>query len=177
MADINLFFKKYQPYISTFKATSFDSENKIYMCQDKSQDVLNFDKLVEFIYPDPNKRPKSFDAIYYYHEEKTIYLVEFKNQNKPNKKEIEDKLINGKKELEMVFTDLHIQKRDYKFIFCLVYNKYIPKEARFKRGLFKAITFEYLNIYKKSFVDDIFTEDVVFFTKLFKNKIKKELNC
>jgi len=177
MADIRRFFEEYKKHKSTFKLTSFDSENREYLCLDETQEVLNFDELIEKIYPDSNKRPKSFDAIYFYKEENTIYLVEFKNQNKPDKKEIEDKLQKGKKELERIFANLNIQKRDYKFIFCLVYNKYVPKEERFKRGLFRATTFEYLNKYKNNLIDDIFTEEVSFFTKLFREKTKKELEC
>jgi hypothetical protein len=59
-------------------------------------------------------------------------------------------------------------------VFCLVYNKYVPKEERFKRGLHKSIRFEFLNQYKtKGFVNDVYAEDVNFFKK----QLHKELAC
>ncbi len=108
----------------------------------------------------------------------TLYLIEFKNQKKPDKEEIEGKLLDGKREFILLLDDLKISTNSYKFIFCLVYNKFKPKHERHKRGLFKSVTFEFLNKYKENkFIDDIFTEDVDFFTKQFKNKTSKELKC
>ena len=182
MADFNLFYQKYSSYISTFKETSLDNHHKEkpneYLCSDESQEIINFDKIIEDKYPDSNSRPKAFDAIYFDRDNNDIYLVEFKNQKKPDKEEVEDKLVDGKKEFDLLLSDLNIVKSDYRFIFCLVYNQYKPKEERHKRGLFKSVTFEFLNKYKKnSFVNDIYTEDVNFFTKQFKKKTLKELVC
>ena len=98
MADYNLFKQKYISYISTFKATSLDSDNSIYLCQNKNIEIINFDKIIEDKYPDSNKRPQSFDCIYLDKNSKNMYLIEFKNQKKPDKEEIEGKLIDGKKE-------------------------------------------------------------------------------
>jgi len=182
MADFNLFVQKYSSYLSTFKETSLDDhhkeKSKEYLCQDTTQEVINFDKIVENRYPDANKRPKTFDAIYFDKENNHLYMVEFKNQKKPDKKEVEEKLLEGKREFDLLMSDLNIAKSDYRFTFCLVYNKFIPKEERHKRGLYKSITFEFLNRYKESsFVDDIYTENVPFFTKQFKIKTLKELQC
>lgn len=178
MADYSLFRQRYKSYISTFKETSLDSENNFYLCTDESIETINFDKIIEEKYPDSNKRPQSFDSIYLDKESNNIYLVEFKNQKKPDKKEVEGKLIDGKKEFILLLNDFKVPLADYKFIFCLVYNQYKPKEERHKRGLFKSMTFEFLNQYKESgFIDDIYTEDVNFFTKQFKNKISKGLKC
>jgi hypothetical protein len=178
MADFNLFYQKYNAFISTFKETSFDSDNKVYLCTDESIKVINFDAIVEKIYPDSNLRPKSFDAVYFDKTTNHIYLIEFKNQRKPDKQEIEEKLKNGKKEFDSLLNQFNISTNDYKFIFCLVYNKFIPKEERYKKGLYKSITFEFLNKYKKSsFLHDIYTEDVSFFTKEFKKKTTKDLQC
>jgi len=182
MADFNIFLKTHNFYLSTFKETSLDNhhkdKSKEYLCMDESQEVINFDKIIEDKYPDSNIRPKAFDAIYFDKFNNNIYLVEFKNQKKPDKKEVEGKLINGKKELDLLLNDLNMSKNDYKFIFCLVYKKYVPKSERFKRGLFKSVTFEFLNRYKENkFIDDIYTEDVSFFTKQFKKKMSKDLKC
>jgi hypothetical protein len=178
MADFNLFYQKYNAFISTFKETSFDSDNKVYLCTDESIKVINFDAIVEKIYPDSNLRPKSFDAVYFDKTTNHIYLIEFKNQKKPIKQEIEEKLIDGKKEFDLLLNQLNISKNNYKFVFCLVYNKFIPKEERYKRGLFKSITFEFLNKYKESsLIHDMYTEDVSFFTKEFKKKTTKDLQC
>ena len=178
MADYNLFKQKYISYTSTFKETSLDTDNNVYLCQDESIDVINFDKIIEDIYPNSNIRPQSFDTIYFDNRNKTIYLVEFKNQKKPNKEEVEGKLTDGKKELDILLNQLNITKSNYTFTFCLVYNKFKPKYERYKRGLFKSITFEFLNKYKENgFIDDIYTEDVSFFTKQFEKQTLKELIC
>jgi hypothetical protein len=175
MADIDQFLKKYSKYKSTFKETSFDSTNKYSLCKDETQYVINFDKIVEERYPDSNNRPKSFDALFIYQD--NIFCIEFKNEKKPDKKEIEDKLKDGKKEFDTILADLNISKKDYIFIFCLVYNKYIPKYERYKRGLYKSVRFEYLKRYKGSLIYDLYTEDVNFFTKKFEKITKKELTC
>jgi hypothetical protein len=178
MADYNLFRQKYIAHISTFKETSLDSDNNIYLCQDETVETINFDKIIEEKYPDSNKRPQSFDCVYLDKYSKNIYLIEFKNEKKPDKENIRGKLLDGKKELFILLDELKVPTIDYKFIFCLVYNKYHPKYERHKRGLFKSITFEFLNEYKDSgFIDDIYTEDVNFFTKQFKKKTLKELSC
>ena len=176
MADMDLFRKEYLSFKSTFKETSYDSDNSVYLCSDETQEVIGFDKIIENMYPDSNNRPKSFDAIYFYDD--NIYCIEFKNQKKPDKKDIEEKLLDGKKELIKLMNTLHIPSKKYKFVFCLVYNKHIPKEERFKRGLYKSISFEFLNKYKQEgFVKDIFTENVNFYTKQFKKLTTKELAC
>ncbi len=182
MADLNLFYQEHSSYLSTFKETSLDDHHKDktneYLCIDESQTVINFDKIIENKYPDPNTRPKAFDAIYFDENENSVYLVEFKNQKKPDKQEVEGKLIDGKKEFDLLLNNLNISKKDYRFIFCLIYNQHKPKEERYKRGLFKSTTFEFLNKHKENcFVNDIYTEDVEFFTKQFKKKTQKELKC
>ncbi len=178
MADLNLFYKEYSSYISTFKETSLDSDNSIYLCQDESIEIINFDKIIKNKYPNSYTRPQSFDAIYFDKSSKNIYLVEFKNQKKPEKKEVEGKLLDGKQEFISLLNDLKVPITEYNLIFCLVYNKFKPKHERHKRGLFKSITFEFLNQYKENgFIDDIYTEDVNFFTKQFKKKTSKELKC
>ena len=139
MADIQQFFKNYSLHNSTFKETSFDDENNVYLCTDTSQDVLNFDKLIEDKYPNPYLRPKSFDAIYQFGN--VLYLVEFKNQ-KPSQIDnnaIVQKLNDGKKELDTFLTKLNIQKRDYSFKYCVVYKNCNKAIDRYKCGISKNI--------------------------------------
>ena len=176
MADVGQLLKAYAEYRSTFKQTSYDSQNNEYLCYDETQEVLAFDDIIAKKYPVSNERPKSFDAIYI--QGNNIFLVEFKNEKKPDKKEIEEKLKDGKKELTTILETLKIPKKIYRFVFCLVYKKYIPKHERYKQGLFKSISYEFLEKYKKDgTVDEIFTEDVDFFTKQFKKNFQKELMC
>ena len=177
MADISEFIKKYSKYQTTFKVTSYDDKNNIYLCTDELNDNINFDKIIADIYPDSNHyRPKTFDSIYINNND--IYCIEFKNENKPNKKDIENKLVSGKEELDKLLIDLNIQKNDYKFIFCLVYNIYKPRYDRYKRGVINYPINSYLQKYKETkFVDDIFTEDVLFFSKKFRERTAKELRC
>ena len=77
MADFNLFYKKYNSFLSTFKATSLDNNDKNkpnkYLCFDTTQQVINFDKIVEDKYPDSNMRPKAFDAIFLM-KKRTLYI-------------------------------------------------------------------------------------------------------
>lgn len=177
MADISEFINKYSQYETTFKVTSYDDNNDKYLCLDETNVNINFDAIIADIYPDPNNyRPKSFDSIYIH--ENDIYCIEFKNEKKPNKQELEGKLVDGKKELDKLLGRLNIQKNSYKFIFCLVYNIYKQESKKFKRGVTSYPINTYLKKYKENkFIDDIFTEDVGFFSKKFKQKTKMELKC
>ena len=178
MADVNLFLREYSSFKSTFKETSFDDDNEIYLCTDESQEVINFDKIIETKYPDSNKRPKSFDAIYIYHD--NIFCIEFKNQ-KPsqiNNSDIQEKLVYGKKKLVEFLQELNIQIRDYNITFCVVYKECKEPIDRYKCGISKNEIQFGLGKYKQNgFIKEIFTENVNFFTKAFKNKLQKELAC
>ena len=177
MADINEFLKRYSKYYTSFKVTSYDSLNKKPLCFDETIKNIDFDKIIADIYPNSKEyRPKSFDSIYISGE--NIYCIEFKNEKTPNKVEIEEKLIDGKNELDKIFQELNIQKREYKFIFCLVYKKHKPREERFKRGIQSYPIKAHLQKYKENrFIDDIFTEDILFFSNQFKNRFKQKLEC
>jgi len=177
MADIGEFIKKYSKYKTTFKETSHDSSNDKHLCLDESQENIDFDAIIADKYPDPDDyRPKSFDSVYI--DNSDIYCIEFKSAKKPDKKDIEAKLIDGKRELDVMLADLNIQKSDYRFIFCVVYSIHKPDFERFKRGIQSYPIKMYLKKYQENnLVDDIFTEDVSFFTKEFKRKMKKDMVC
>ncbi len=178
MADIRLFIREYSSFKSTFKETSLDDNNNTHLCYDTSQEVINFDNLMKKLYPDSNKRPKSFDAIFVY--ENLIFLIEFKNQ-KPSKidnKEVQEKLEDGKMELLKLFYQLNIQKRDYNFIYCVVYKEYTKAIDRYKSGIEKGkIQFGLEKFVENRFVTKVYTDSVSFFTKEFKKLFKKELKC
>ncbi len=46
MADIELFIKEYSKFISSFKHTSYDDKNGIYLCYDTVEKVINFDLII-----------------------------------------------------------------------------------------------------------------------------------
>lgn len=177
MADIVKFLRKYSNYQTTFKITSYDDTNDISLCTDETVQNIDFDKIIADKYPNPMEcRPKSFDAIYVYGD--NIYCVEFKNERKPDKKELEQKLLDGKKELENILSELNIQKNDYKFIYCVVYNIFKPIEERWKRGILKYPIKMHLEKHKENgFVDDIFTEDVEFFASKLKSTFDIDMKC
>ena len=177
MADLSEFLKKHSQYKTTFKVTSYDDKNSVYLCLDEQNITINFDALVADIYPDSNSyRPKTFDSIYI--DKNDIYCIEFKNEKKPDKRDLASKLVDGKNELDRLLAELNIQKDEYRFIFCLVYNIHKPKHDRFKRGIISYPIKAYLQKYKEDgFIDDLFTEDVDFFSKKFRKKIKRELDC
>lgn len=178
MADIGKFLQSYQNFKSTFKETSFDNSNQEYLCRDESQTVIDFDRVIEKKYPDSNKRPKSFDALYVYKDK--VFCVEFKNQ-KPNQidnQEVQGKLNDGKLELDKLLQSLNIQSNNYDFAYCVAYKKCIEPRDRYKCGIDKGKVLFGLEQYKhQGFIKEIFTENVDYFTKEFKKQFQKELEC
>ena len=178
MADFNQFIKEYSQHSSTFKETSFDDNNNVHLCSDESQNVINFDKILESKYPDSNQRPKSFDALYAYNN--LLFCIEFKNQ-KPSQidnQEIQDKLESGKGKLVELLQELNIQMNDYRFVYCVVYKKCIEPRDRYKCGIDKGKVLFGLDKYQEQgFVKKVYTQSVDFFTKEFKKNLQKELQC
>ncbi len=181
MADIGQFLREYTDYQSTFKETSCDQRHKnremVYLCHDQTQKVIDFDKLVQERY-NGSKKPRTFDAVYVH--KNIIFCVEFKNQTTADIKNtiVQEKLESGKDELETIFAELNISSSNYKFVYCVVYKNYKEQIERYKSGISKgAVLFDLQKYKKRHFVDEIFTNNVNFFTKEFKKQIKKELNC
>jgi len=178
MADISHFIRSCQSFQTTFKESSFDSDNSQYLCTDETQKVINFDALIENKYPNSNTRPKSFDALYVYGD--NIFCIEFKNQ-KPSQIDNQDickKLTDGKAELDTLLQVLNIQSNNYDFVYCVAYKKCIEPRDRYKCGIDKGKVLFGLEPYKdKGLVKEIFTQDVNFFTKQFKKQFDKELTC
>ena len=175
MAGIEQFVKHYSLYNSSFKETSYDKEKNTHLCNDTTIDVINFDKIIEDIYPDSNTyRPKSFDALY--QQGNDIYLIEFKNQKKSflstHKYDLEQKLLDGKNELDKLLNSLNIQKDNYNFKYCIVYkNCSVSHFDEYKCGIDKDVVKFGLGKYKNKIVEDIKTNEVDFFTKVLNKKL------
>ena len=178
MADIGQFRRDFASFSSTFKATSLDDNHSAHLCNDKSQEVLDFDAIMSDKYPDANTRPKSFDALYIY--QNVLFCVEFKNQ-KPsqiNNKDIQEKLEKGKEELVRLLQESHIQQKSFDFIYCVVYKQHQEPRDRYKYGIEKeTIRFGLEKYEQNGFVKKVFTENVNFFTKQFEKQLQKELAC
>lgn len=176
MADLKQFLKEYNNFIDTFKSTSFDSEKNEYLCNDTTVNVINFDKIIKERYPDSFKRPSSFDALYIIEDD--IYLIEFKNQFPKHiiNAEIKKKLLQGKEELDKLLSNLNIQKRDYTFKYCVIYKNCLLPKDRYKCGISKNIPQFGLSSCK-TIIDEIYTNNVNFFTKTLNKKLSNKLAC
>lgn len=171
--------ESFSDYVTTFKQTSFDEEHSQYLCNDESNYVFDFDEIVKSKYPD--KQPKSFDAILC--DGKNIFCVEFKNSlpSDIDNSNVQGKLINSQSVIEDFCLKNHINKSDYKFIYCVVFK---PFNSPYKANrLFKArvagneIMFN-LEQYKGVFFDEILTNDKNFFERNYNRIISKgNLNC
>jgi len=177
MAGIEEFLKTYNQYHSTFKETSLDDKKNIYLCNDTTQNVLNFDIMIKDKYRGKRERPKSFDAIYQL--DTTLYLVEFKNQipSQINNQDIQQKLLDGKAELDTFLAACNIQKDDYFFKYCVVYKNFKKPYDRYKKGVSKnIIEFGLENV--NSLVNAIKTDSVSEFTLILNKKLPPSaLNC
>ena len=177
MADASSIFKSnFSSYNSTLKETSLDDHDKNYtleyLCKDEMQNVYDFDKIIKERYP--NKQPSSYDALLI--DNTNIYCIEFKNQKYSDidTKEVQKKIINGKDALDDIFSKYNIQRKDYKFIYCVIYKNHPPK---WRRGITKNIVQFELEQYKGKYFDEVYTNDVQYFTHEYKKHFYKELKC
>jgi len=170
MADAkSIFYSKYKIYASTLKETSLDSYNNIYLCENKTKLVYDFDKIVKDKYP--KKQPSSYDTLLI--EKETIYCIEFKNEEYSNidRKRIKNKLLNGKDILVDIFQEHNIPIKDYTFIYCVIYKN---SPTKWRRGITKnTVQFE-LEQYINRYFDKIVTNDINFFKNEFKKEFKEE---
>lgn len=173
MADAQSIFKsKFDSFSSTLKETSYDDKNDKYLCQDNIQIVYDFDKITKERYP--TKQPSSYDSLFIV--DKKIYCIEFKNQKYSDidREIIRKKLINGKDILDKIFEENNIAENEYKFIYCVAYKN---SATKWRRGITKnTIQFD-LEEYQGKYFDEIYTNDVQFFTHEYKKHFKKELQC
>ena len=164
--------KNYLDCKSTLKLTSLDDNHtnvEYYLCHDEKLDVFDFDEIKDKM----DKDKKSPDAIYI--KEKTIYIVEFKNQDPCDISCID---LREKFTFAIKFFNDTIQNiKDYSFIICLVYkNQGNHKQSqRYKQGIGKraCCTLEDTNKNEyNNFYSYIITQDTNFYKTNF-----KELKC
>lgn len=173
MADIKSIFKsKFKDFQSTLKDTSFDKIKTEYLCNDESQKVFDFDSIIKKTYP--KKQPASYDALLL--DDNNIFCIEFKNErySDVDKKQLHLKLTNSKKAMDDIFLENNINKKEYKFVFCVAYKN---TRTRWQRGIEKNTVQFDLEQYKGKYFDEIYTNDVRFFTNEYKKYFQKALKC
>ena len=164
----------FKEYKSTFHQTSFDKNNKIYLCEESNLEVFNFDSYIKHDKKGENL-PASPDAIYL--NRKKVYSVEFKNAPFENikNKVIINKFISGTNILKDLLKQFNLD--GMQFIFCVVYKPANAKVQFFDSSHIESniIRFGLEEENKKldSFYAHIITEDVNFYKKQF----QKELTC
>jgi len=173
MADAHSIFKNnFKNYISSLKSVSFDKNNSVYLCNDTSINVYDFDAIVKKLYP--IKQPASYDALLI--DNKRIFCIEFKNEKYADitNTEVEKKLINGKEVINNIFTKYNIQINEYSFVYCVAYKN---TEARWRRGISKNTIQFGLEKFKEVYYDEIYTNDIQFFTNEYKKYFHNSLIC
>jgi len=156
----------------SLKKTSKDTENNEYLCQ-SSMEVYDFDCIVKKLYP--QKQPSSYDSLIVDENRKIVYCIEFKNQipSQIKNANIKKKLTNGKEVLDNICTNENVQKKDYKFIYCVVHK---PAHNRYGNPLVdRELKFE-LKSYKDIYFDKIVTNDINYFKNVFRKEFQEE-NC
>lgn len=161
MADLSLLKQYFKSYLITLKETSYDKENKIYLCQSQEK-VIGFDK---YIQNKNEKHKKSFDALHFGNTE--VYCVEFKNQkySEISSSEIKKKYIDGLKELSEVFKDKNLVISEYLFYLFVIFKNPTNNGA--------------MTHYRKRFKEgeiDLGLESQRFFRKIKRNKINNPKN-
>ncbi|MCF6245368.1 MAG: hypothetical protein L3J43_10065 [Sulfurovum sp.] len=173
MAELSYVLKessKYSECVESLKETSKDTNNNEYLCK-SSMEVYDFDCIVKKLYP--LKQPSSYDSLIIDEDKKMVYCIEFKNQipSQINNANIKKKLTNGKEVLDNICTNENVQKKDYKFIYCVVHK---PVHNRYGNPLVDRETKFELKVYKGTHFDEIVTNDINFFKNEFKKEFKKE---
>jgi len=169
MAELCYILKeRYRDSFDSLKNTSYDKENETHMCH-SPMEVVNFDRLTEYN-ANGEGLPKSFDALLCDEEEKRAYCVEFKNQDRSiiNNRLLQEKMIEGKETLDRIMAHNSVQRRDYRFIFCVVY-KPNSSHYRYRRKIEERAVYFNLEQQKHTF-DEIITKDIVFFADQFRRK-------
>ncbi len=168
MAEFSYILQKhYHAYFDTLKNTSYDKENDVHMCQSPKR-VIDFDSLTKSL--GSKKQPSSFDALLNDENDKRIYCIEFKNQDrsKINNAEIQKKLVDGRVTLDSMLRKGNVAKNDYEFIFCVAF-KPNRQHYKYRRKIETRETYFNLQKHGDKF-DKILTNDIDFFTDEFTKK-------
>jgi hypothetical protein len=164
--------KELGPHLSTFKATSLDKSNKVYLCSDeKTGQVYDFDEFVRARGAD--SIPASPDAIHI--GRKDLYFVEFKNQRSADidNEQMQRKFEAGTKILKELLQDF--SPRDCRYHFCVVMKNQPRSRFMDSRHIGQsAVRFglDELNQRLGGFYNHIVTESLDFYVKAF-----EELQC
>lgn len=156
------------PYLSTFKATSFDDANNEHLCGDvTTAEVYDFDAYVRARGADPIAA--SPDAIHI--GSKDLYFVEFKNQRTSDidKTQMQRKFEAGTQILKDLLRDF--SARDCRYHFCVVMkNQPRSRFMDFRHIEQSAVRFglDELNKALDGFYDHVVTESVDFYIEKFK---------
>lgn len=155
------------PFASTFKATSYDEENKQHLCGDASTpNVYDFDAYVKERCPHPI--PASPDAIHV--GSKDLYFVEFKNQRAGDvdKKQIQSKFQAGTSILKNLLEEFNA--RDCQYHFCVVFkNQPKPPYMDFRHFENNPVKFGLVELNRQlgGFYDHVVTESLDFYVREF----------
>lgn len=170
MAEMSYIIKSQYPNaLESLKNTSYDKENKVYMCQ-SNMEVVNFDKLTFALYP--KKQPASYDALLIEEQVKNIFYVEFKNQKKANinNTQLHKKVKESDNTLKKLCHENSINKNNYDFTLCIVY-KQDRAELRYRRFKENIVHFG-LEVYNGIYFDKVITNEISFFQSEFKKRYK-----
>lgn len=161
---------KYQDSLNTLKLTSYDKENRVYMCQSDIE-VVDFDKLTFAIYP--QKQPASYDALLIEEDIKDIFCIEFKNQKTSDidNTQLHKKVKDSDTTLKKLCSENSINKNDYNYKLCIIYKQDTtkPQYRRFKENI---VHFG-LDVYSGVYFDNIVTNEINFF----QNEFNKKYGC
>lgn len=156
------------PFVSTFKATSYDKEKKQHLCSDaRTPNVYDFDAYVEERCPHPI--PASPDAIHV--GSKDLYFVEFKNQRAGDvdKEQMQRKFQAGTIILKNLLQGFNA--RDCQYHFCVVFKTQSkPRYMDFRHVENNVVKFglSELNRELGGLYDHVVTESLDFYVQEFK---------
>lgn len=183
MADTSVLKKYFQNYLSSLKETSYDKNNKEYLCY-SNKEVVNFDDFTQNTSDFAFKKSKSCDGVFLSEISQEVYCIEFRNQkhsdidNNDMKGKYIDSLIN----LQTIFQKENIAVQNYQFYFFVVYKNPTNMGMYKSRGLQNQIQFG-LDYEREKYKDNyiIFNSIIKtepkdnfkrYYGKFFKNNIK-----
>jgi hypothetical protein len=170
MAELSYIFKQNFSYsFDTLKNTSYDKENKIYLCNSNIS-VINFDKIAKKLYP--HKNPSSYDSLIIEENIKKVFFIEFKNQKRSDisRQNIHKKIKSSDDTLKDICKKHNVKKDNYSYTLCVVY-KQTNSQYEYRRFEKNIIHFE-IEQYIPKYCDNIITNDILFFKKEFKKKYR-----
>lgn len=180
MADTSVLKKYFQNYLSSLKETSYDKNNKEYLCY-SNKEVVNFDDFTQNTSDFAFKKSKSCDALYLPDDRKEVYCIEFKN-GKIKNDNIKGKYIASLINLQTIFQKENIAVKNYQFYFFVVYKNPTNMGAYKNRGLQNEIQFGLDDEKEKYKYNYIICNSIIktepkdnfkrYYGKFFKNNIK-----